>query len=56
MFDKRKLLCTVLSLIMFSTMQAQISFGGTPRFTNEKSTDMQSMVSLTKIDNDVYFD
>jgi len=56
MFDKRKLVCIVLSLTIFSNIQAQISFGGTPRFNNEKSSNPQSIVSLQKIDNDVYFD
>ena len=56
MFDKRKLVCIVLSLTIFSNVQAQISFGGTPRFNNEKSSNPQSIVSLQKIDNDVYFD
>ena len=56
MFDKKKIVCVVLSLFITAQIQAQISFGGTPRFIDTKNLDSKSIVSLSKVDNDVYFD
>ena len=54
MFNKRKLICAALGMFMFAQLQAQVSFGGSPRFSTEKSIASESVVSLETIDNDVY--
>ena len=57
MTKRSKLVCAAaIALAIFFNLNAQISYGGSPRFLNQKSIDSKAIVALSKINNDTYLD